>query len=146
MRPLFFGNEVNLGRSKNFTLVNHDLSHFLRWWILTQLFWKRGELMVNLDPTNFFKRWTEVKTEEGRFKVVFDGCIKAGLLLPFIYWLDSMRVWRQAYAGVGAYYWIHCLNISNDGTCTMDSSSAFYSGHVLVHVDMDSGLDETWAV
>ena len=26
----FFGNEVNLGRSKNFTLVNLDLSHFLR--------------------------------------------------------------------------------------------------------------------
>ena len=30
MRPIFFGNEVNLGRSKNFTLVNLDLSHFLR--------------------------------------------------------------------------------------------------------------------
>ena len=66
----------DLGRSKNFTLVNRDLSHFLRRWILTQLFWKRGELMVNLDPTNFFKRWTEVKTWGGRFKVVFDGCIK----------------------------------------------------------------------
>ena len=61
----FFGNEVNLGHSKNFTLVNLDLSHFLRRWILTQLFWKRGELMVNLDPTNFFKRWTEVKTWGG---------------------------------------------------------------------------------
>ena len=49
---------------------------FLRRWILTQLFWKRGELMVNLDPTNFFirgeQRW---RLEEGRFKVVFDGCI-----------------------------------------------------------------------
>ena len=56
---------MNLGRSKNFTLVNLDLSHFLRRWILTQLFWKRGELMVNLDPTNFFKRWTEAKTWGG---------------------------------------------------------------------------------
>ena len=56
---------MNLGRSKNFTLVNLDLSHFLRRWILTQLFWKRGELMVNLDPTNFFERWTDVKTWGG---------------------------------------------------------------------------------
>ena len=56
---------MNLDRSKNFTLVNLDLSHFLRRWILTQLFWKRGELMVNLDPTNFLKRWTEVKTWGG---------------------------------------------------------------------------------
>ena len=33
--------------------------------ILTQLFWKRGELMVNLDLTILLKRWTEVKTWGG---------------------------------------------------------------------------------
>ena len=38
------------------------------------------------------------------------------------------------------------LEYLSDGTCTMDSSSAFYSGQVLVHVDMGSGLDETLAV
>ena len=45
--------------------MNLYLTLFSRWWILTQLFWKRGELMVNLDLTILLKRWTEVKTWGG---------------------------------------------------------------------------------
>ena len=43
-----------------------------RRWILTQLFWKRGELMVNPDLTILLKRW---RLEVGRFKMPFDTCI-----------------------------------------------------------------------
>ena len=50
---------------------------FSQWWILTQLFWKRGELMVNPDLTILLKRWTEVKTWGGKFKMSFDACISS---------------------------------------------------------------------
>ena len=50
---------------KCISLVNLHLTLFSRWWILTQLFWKRGELMVNLDLMILLKRWTEVKTWGG---------------------------------------------------------------------------------
>ena len=42
--------------NKWISLVNLYLTLFSRWWILTQLFWKRGELMVNLDLTIFFEK------------------------------------------------------------------------------------------
>ena len=51
--------------NKWISLVNLYLTLFSCWWILTQLFWKRGELMVNLDLTILLKRWTEVKTWGG---------------------------------------------------------------------------------
>ena len=54
-----------LTRKKWISLVNLYITLFSRWWILTQLFWKWGELMVNLDLTILLKRWTEVKTWGG---------------------------------------------------------------------------------
>ena len=57
--------KANLGQEKQICLVNLHPTLFPRWWILTQLFWKRGELMVNPDLTILLKRWTEVKTWGG---------------------------------------------------------------------------------
>ena len=57
--------KVNLDLEKQISLVNLHPTLFSRWWILTQIFWKRGELMVNPDPTILLKRWTEVKTWGG---------------------------------------------------------------------------------
>ena len=54
-----------LTSNKWISLVNLYLTLFSRWWILPQLFWKRGEMMVNLDLTILLKRWTEVKTWGG---------------------------------------------------------------------------------
>ena len=54
--------KVNLDVEKKIRLVNLHPILFSRWWILTQLFWKRGELLVNPDLTILLKRWTEVKT------------------------------------------------------------------------------------
>ena len=51
--------------TKWISLVNLHLTLFSRWWILTQFFWKRGGLMMNLDLMNLLKRWTEVKTWGG---------------------------------------------------------------------------------
>ena len=51
--------------TKWISLVNLHLTLFSQWWILTQLFWKIGELMVNLDLMILLKRWTEVKTWGG---------------------------------------------------------------------------------
>ena len=52
-------------RKKQISLVNLHQTLFLRWWILTSYFWKRGELMVNPDLTILLRRWTEVKTWGG---------------------------------------------------------------------------------
>ena len=57
--------KVYLDLKKQISLVNLHPTLFLQWWILTQLFWKRGELMVNPDLTILLKRWTEVKTWGG---------------------------------------------------------------------------------
>ena len=46
--PNYFGKEVNL--------VNLHPTLFSRWWILTQLFWKRI-ILVNLHPTLFSRWW-----------------------------------------------------------------------------------------
>ena len=56
---------VNLDLEKQISLVNLHPTLVSRWWILTQLFWKRCELMVNPDLTILLKRWTEVKTWGG---------------------------------------------------------------------------------
>ena len=66
---------MNFALEKHISLVKLHPTLFLRWWILTQLFWKRGELMVNPDLPILLKRWTEVKTWSG-FKMPFDACIK----------------------------------------------------------------------
>ena len=52
--------KANLGLEKQISLVNLHPTLFSRWWILTQLFMKRGELMVNPDLTFLLKRWTEL--------------------------------------------------------------------------------------
>ena len=52
-------------RKKQISLLNLHPTLFSRWWILTQLFWKRGELMVNFDLTIMLKRWTEMKAWGG---------------------------------------------------------------------------------
>ena len=54
-----------LTQKKQISLVNLHLTLFSRWWIFTQLFLKRGELMVNPDLTILLRRWTEVKTWGG---------------------------------------------------------------------------------
>ena len=43
---------------KQISLVNLHPTLFSRGWILTQLFWERGELMVNPDLTILLKRWS----------------------------------------------------------------------------------------
>ena len=57
--------KVNLDLEKTNQLGDLHPTLFSRWWILTQLFWKRGELMVNPDLLILLKRWTEVKTWGG---------------------------------------------------------------------------------
>ena len=57
--------KANLEIEKKISLVNLHPTLFSQWWILTLLFWKRGELMVNPDLTILLKRWTEVKTWGG---------------------------------------------------------------------------------
>ena len=74
--------KVNLDLEKQISLVNLHPTLFLQWWILTQLFWKRGELMVNLNLTILFKRWTEVKTWGG---CPFGACIKLKQCLNHVY-------------------------------------------------------------
>ena len=48
--------KLNLDLEKQISLVNLHRTLFLRWCILTQLFWRRGELMVNLDRTILIKK------------------------------------------------------------------------------------------
>ena len=55
----------NLDLETQISLVNLHSTLFLWWWILTQLFRKRGVLMVNPGLTILLKRWTEVKTWGG---------------------------------------------------------------------------------
>ena len=62
---IFFIWKRILTYKKQISLVNLHPTLFLRWWILTQLFWKRGELMVNPDLMILSKRWIEVKTWGG---------------------------------------------------------------------------------
>ena len=56
---------VNLDLEKTNQLGESSPNFFGGWWILTQLFWKRGELMVNPELMILLKRWTEVKTWGG---------------------------------------------------------------------------------
>ena len=57
--------KVNLDLEKTNQLGESSRNFNFAGWILTQLFWKRGELMVNPDLTILLKRWTEVKTWSG---------------------------------------------------------------------------------
>ena len=66
--------------TKWISVVNLHLTLFSWWWILNQLFWKRGELMVNLDLKILLKRWTEVKTWGGWVQDAFDACINITLM------------------------------------------------------------------
>ena len=73
----FIYSKVNLGlgenkktkkqkqKQKQIRLMNLHPVLFSQWIILTKLFWKWDELMVNLHPTILMKRWTEMKTLGG---------------------------------------------------------------------------------
>ena len=67
---IFFFFKWILTWKKRISLVNLHPTLFLRWWILAQLFWKWGELMMKPDLTILLKRWRKVKTWGG-----FDACI-----------------------------------------------------------------------
>ena len=67
--------KANLDLEKTIRLMNLHPTLFSWWWILTQLFWKRGELMVNPDLTIFWKGEQRWRLEVGRFKLPFDACI-----------------------------------------------------------------------
>ena len=62
---IFFVWKENLDLEKTNQLGESPPIFFSLRWILTQLFWKRGELMVNPDLMILLKRWTEVKTWGG---------------------------------------------------------------------------------
>ena len=47
--------KANLDLEKTNQLGESSPTLFSRWWILTQIFWKRGELMVNPDLTILLK-------------------------------------------------------------------------------------------
>ena len=40
------------------------------------MFWKSGELRVNLDPTILLKGEQWLRLEVGKFKMPFDACIR----------------------------------------------------------------------
>ena len=60
----FLDVDLNFDHKKKIRFMDLHTTLFLVWWIFIQLFWKRCELMVNLDPKTLIKR-TEVKTWGG---------------------------------------------------------------------------------